>query len=134
MDARTKNSRLAQAIQQRTGAAIPQYLCGTLRRIALTLHRWAEEECNGTIQRDDKPGDPIHGTGKPRRYWESRDGTHRRGSIIPDREMGALKRLAAICKAHSLYFYHQTDPRGCAVYISNTLLTDQNYTNGVAIA
>lgn len=30
-----------------------------LRRSALTLHAWYEEECNGTIQRDEEDGKPY---------------------------------------------------------------------------
>jgi len=33
----------------------------------------------------------------------------------------------------NLYYYNQTDPRGCALYVSNEPLTDTNYPNGVAI-
>ena len=69
----------------------------SLRRISMTLRRWHEHECNGTIQRGEDgvargyrvnarfldPNDP--------RYWYS----------VPDRERGAKKRLAAILKARN---------------------------------
>lgn len=105
-----------------------------LRRIEMTLSRWSEHECNGTIQRDGEDGD-----GKPRRYWENRMGEHVRGSLVPDRERGALARLARIMAIHpELVSYHQTDPRGAALYIvSRAELGDRNlsgnYTMGVAI-
>lgn len=118
--------------------------CAQLRRISMTLRRWFEHECNGTIQRGEDgiargyrvnasyldPHDP--------RYWYS----------VPDRETGARKRLAAImgrvnghaqwcasvaplsargiaergpCNCHKpkapLAAYVQTDPRGAALYI-----------------
>lgn len=44
-----------------------------------------------------------------------------------------LPRIAQICADHSIYFYHQTDPRGCALYVSSEPLTDSNYNHGVAI-
>lgn len=81
-----------------------------LRRISLTLRRWYEHECNGVIQRDGDAGD-----GAP--YWHS---THdgKRICRAPDRERGALKRLAAIMARYpSLTPYVQGDPRGCALYI-----------------
>jgi hypothetical protein len=79
----------------------------------MTLHRWAEEECNGTIQRDGENGD-----GKPRRYYQTRMGRIIRGEIIPDRERGALKRLEAIVSPTTgCYAYHQPDPRGASLYI-----------------
>jgi hypothetical protein len=96
-----------------------------LRRISMTLQRWHELECGdgrGCIERDEKSG---------KAFWVNSD-TMRRYSVA-DREKGALKRLAAILKAHSergretgpytitrnpkLEAYIQTDPRGAALYI-----------------
>lgn len=98
-----------------------------LRRIEMTLHRWAEEECNGTIQRigdedNAKPFRVLNGPGQFRPQYR-----------IADREAGALKRLAAIVEARNtrespsefmranaqdwVFSYHQTDPRGCALYL-----------------
>lgn len=95
-----------------------------LRRISMTLHRWHEMECGDgndhgswSIERDgDEPDSKpflvhhhyLHGRGK--------DYTSR--TAIPDREMGARKRLATILARYpSLSAYVQTDPRGCALYI-----------------
>lgn len=100
----------------------------TLRRAQLTLHRWAEEMCNGTIQRewDDEQGEPRRHT--------SYQNTHLTTSYkIPDRERGALARVEKVCKAAGLFYYHQTDPRGCALFVAAEPLNDQNYsTKGVA--
>lgn len=79
----------------------------TLLRAEKTLHSWAEHECNGVIQRDEV-------TGKP--YWYCSYSGKRRYATS-DRETGALKRVAALCQAHGVAFYHQTDPRGCALYL-----------------
>lgn len=89
----------------------------TLRRIEMTLHRWAEQECGDgndfaswAIERDEK-------TGKPYRVIYPHNGPSRRRPI-PDKERGALRRLAAIMSRHpTLWAYQQTDPRGCALYI-----------------
>lgn len=99
-----------------------------LRRISNTLHRWHEHECNGTIQRDGENGDE-------RPYWYNPIAGHK-GAAAPDRETGALTRLAAIikarnerecdhsdsdhgevCKIHDVRTYVQGDPRGAALYI-----------------
>lgn len=103
----------------------------TLRRAERTLHRWSEEECNGTIQRE---GD--EGTGKPFRPFESfyirKDGSkaiNRHKVPTPDREAGALRRVAEVCKATGLHYFHQTDPRGCALYVSTEPLTASNYSS-----
>ena len=89
-----------------------------LRRISMTLHRWHELECgtgDGCIERDEATGVP---------YWYSANSRYlgandrRAYSRIPDREKGALKRLAAIVARYpGLSYYVQTDPRGAALYI-----------------
>jgi len=133
-----------------------------LRRIEMTLQRWAEAECgNGNdhgswaIERDETSGKPymvhhhyMHGRGK--------DYTTRRP--IADREAGALRRLAAIVSARNargnahdinmtpytpnsptfVVHYHQTDPRGCALYLltREQLGADEIssiYTRGLAV-
>ena len=78
-----------------------------LLRIERTLHRWAERECNGEVETDDD--------GKAWRL--SAVSAHR--FAIPNREAGALRRLKAIMARYpALAAYHQTDPRGCALYIA----------------
>ena len=112
---------------------IPFDDAAALRRASLTLHRWAEGECGDSnaygswcIERDEK-------TGKPFRMQYGNDGKTWRVAI-PDRETGALRRVAAICTAHGLHFHHQTDPRGVALYVAREPLTDSNYSSfGVAV-
>lgn len=79
----------------------------TLVRASATLHTWAEHECNGVIQRDEKTGRP---------YWYS---THdgRRLGPTSDREAGALERARNIAMARGFMVYQQGDPRGCALYL-----------------
>lgn len=99
----------------------------TLRRAQLTLHRWAELECGndyGCIEREES--DPDGG----RPFWRYSNG--KRGAYMADREHGALRRVAAVCKALGCHYYHQTDPRGCALYVSAEPIQDHNYTRGVA--
>lgn len=87
-----------------------------LRRISMTLHRWHELECGDdrdfAVERDETTG---------KTYWtydtHAADGKRGR-SPIPDRERGALKRLAAIMARYpNLTSYVQGDPRGAALYI-----------------
>lgn len=81
-----------------------------LFRIERTLQRWGERECGdeyGCIERDET-------TGKP--YWLYAS-TGRR-TPIADRKAGALRRMAAIMARHpELVSYHQTDCRGCNLYV-----------------
>jgi hypothetical protein len=88
----------------------------SLRRISMTLHRWHELECGtdvGSIGRGCN-GNPFW---RPARadYGPNGEG---RLVPVPDREKGALARLAKIAKRYpSLAFYVQGDPRGCALYV-----------------
>ena len=77
-----------------------------LLRIEKTLHRWHEYECNGYIQRDEQTEKPyvVHNyTGNRYPY--------------PDKEKGALRRLAEILEGKNVTHYQQGDPRGCALYL-----------------
>jgi len=81
-----------------------------LRRIAMALHRWHEMECGidgGCVERDEKTS---------KTYWHNSMSGRR--SPIPDRETGALKRLAGIMVRYpALTSYVQGDPRGASLYI-----------------
>jgi len=115
------------------GINLPTDDVNTLRRAELVLHRWAELECGDgnnyqswTIERDEVTGKPFmciypH-TGNMRKY------------PTPDREAGALRRITEVCQRNGLHFYHQTDPRGCSLYISPEPIAANDYTNGIAIA
>ena len=104
----------------------------TLRRAEIVLQRWSEAECGDSneyasysIERDEE-------TGKPYRCVYRHDESKVRRYRIPDREAGALHRVAAICKAHGLHYFHQGDPRGCALYVDREPLPDDNYLRGVS--
>ena len=111
----TKNQKLnlVSLISRMSEAGFTFAEVMTLRRCEMTLGRWGERECgDGTdwaLERDettDKPFNVYHGEGKPRRY------------AIADKEKGALKRASAIAKLHGCEIFHQTDPRGCCLYIT----------------
>ena len=98
-----------------------------LRRISMTLRRWHELECGtdaGCIERDDATGKPRFLSCSGRRW------------PVPDRERGALRRLARIMADRNgrrpplhvvmlpdraapdrLETYIQPDPRGASLYI-----------------
>jgi len=98
-------------------AGISYEHANALRRISMTLSRWGELECGDgndycswSIERDEV-------TGKPYMVTYPHDGKSRR-RLVADREKGALKRLQAIVAQYPEFVaYHQTDPRGCAVYL-----------------
>jgi hypothetical protein len=104
-----------------------------LRRIAMTLHRWHEQECgtdHGCIERDEQTG---------KSYWLNSTTMHR--FPVRDMERGALKRLTALLEKYpTLTPYVQTDPRGASLYLlsQDTLARynmpiEQIYNHGTAI-
>jgi len=106
-----------------------------LLRASRTLSRWAELECGtdrGHIERDEA-------TGKPRFVAAGHSGTACRGYAVRDMEAGAIRRVDRIVgKYPDLLWYHQTDPRGCAVYVLRRAEVDgqdvhQVYHRGLAV-
>ena len=127
MTARLESLVLAQRF------GIPFEAANTLRRAELVLRRWAEQECGDgndyaswSIERDET-------TDKPYRCFYPHTGTMTR-TPIADREAGALRRVRAVCAANGLHFYHQGDPRGCALYVAREPLDGSNYTRGFAVS
>ena len=122
-----KDTLALRSVLERRGIGISTDDVNTLRRAQMTLHRWHELECGDgndhaswAIERDEKTGKPYlvtypHNEPKPRR--------HR----IADRENGAIKRVASVCGREGLHFFVQTDPRGCALYVSREPINDSNY-------
>lgn len=109
----------------------------TLRRAELTLQRWAELECGDgnsygawAIERDGAGEGPPFMVHHHYRHGAGQDSVTR--TRIPDREAGTLRRVAEICERNGLYYYHQTDPRGCALWINNQPMPNFDYTRGIA--
>lgn len=91
----------------RLGITKNQY--NSLRRFANELSQIDEESCNGAIDEN----------------------------LYEICESSAMERLSEyLIKINRAFFYtyHQTDPRGASLYISNDEeLANANYTNGIAI-
>ena len=126
-----------------------------LRRISLTLHRWAEHECNGVIERDE--------TRQNRPFWSNPNTGRHYVAPVADRQRGAIKRLKTIISGRnqrvmtrmtepttlqgcldqvldvSLAYYVQGDPRGAMLYVlrpgdvPDGADVDSYYSRGVAI-
>jgi hypothetical protein len=129
----TKTQRAIEFFRRMENLGIDYSTAQRLRRIEMTLHRWAEAECNGDIERDEKTGKAV------RCYGHGREGA-RLYMAVPDKETGALKRLAAIMANYpALWSHHQTDPRGCALYVGRKSelrpehTIDCQYSRGVAV-
>ena len=129
----------------------------------MTLHRWHELECGNSnayaswcITRGHKrEGGPFQHREEGVSYLERHNypqvagqpGERTTYTRIPDRERGALKRLAAIMARYPGFVsYVQGDPRGAALYILPPNVVDSrddppcaagwleaNYTRGIAV-
>ncbi len=133
----------------------------SLRRISMTLHRWHELECGdsndyastvlvrGRRSRirvsDGRSGwnttFEYEDDGKPYLETHYHQGDSKAHYFrVPDRERGALKRLAAIMARYpGFQSYVQGDPRGCALYILRPgdvpegSTVDSCYNRGIAV-
>ncbi len=130
---RTSVKQRVEVIRRLQEAGISWGHANTLRRISMTLQRWSTDECNGDIQRDESTGKPY------RHYGRGTQGPFITEAIA-DREAGALKRLQIIMGHYPAYVaYHQTDPRGCAVYVVHKddipegAKLDSCYNRGIAV-
>lgn len=132
---------LALTLGRALGALVLPSEANILRRAERTLHRWAELECgdgNDYASWSIERGEVGDGDGLPymvrhQYHHNGTGGATTTRTRIADREAGALRRVAALCKDKGWHYWHQTDPRGCALYISREPLTDATYTNGVAV-
>jgi hypothetical protein len=111
---------------------IPMEDATTLRRASLTLHRWAEEQCGMSNDYSDWTIEQDEETGHWFRVIRERTGRTYRYRIS-DREKGALARCRSTCERTGLHFFHQTDPRGRALYVSREPLTNSDYTKGIPV-
>ena len=126
------NRETHEMISRLERAGIASNDAWALRRISMTLHRWHELECGvetGGVERDEETG---------KTYWYNARNSIR--TPTPDRETGALKRLAAIMARYpALSYYVQGDPRGAALYILRPgdvpegAEADSYYSRGLAV-
>lgn len=137
MTARQATQSLIEAAHRR-GFSLSFEDANTLRRASITLQRWSELECGDgkehgswAIERDDNGDGPPFMVHHHYLHGRGRDFVSR--TRIPDREAGALRRIKEVCDRNGLHFYHQTDPRGCALYIDREPLPSDNYSRGLAV-
>jgi len=88
----------------------------TLRRAQCVLRGTAEAMCGTSGPTFSRVLERDPQTGKPFLAYYFHDGRTVR-FLVPDREKGSLRRVADVCERNGLIYYHQTDPRGCALYV-----------------
>lgn len=135
----TKKMRIADFYNVMQGLGLNHSEIEVLRRAQMTLHRWNELECGSSndygtsfcLNRDEE-------SGKPFMEYHYPDGRYRKFPY-PDKEKGALNRIKSVLSGKNLFFFHQTDPRGCALYllrdgdVPEGREADQYYSRGVAV-
>lgn len=139
----------SECIERLTSSGIAYADAVALRRIAMTLHRWHELECGDgndyaswCIVRGKKVAGVFEYDDDGFPYEERHAHTQNHPSYcrVPDRERGALKRLARImAKYPAMSSYVQGDPRGASLYVlrpsdvPSGAKVDSCYSNGIAV-
>ena len=131
MNAYSKTELLALRMARR-GINVTWAQANVLRRAEIILHRWAELECGDSdsskswaIERDENeiPHMVIH----------PHDGSQSRSYRIPDREAGAVRRVARVCKEAGLHYRTQSDPRGAVLFVSAEPIPENDIHRAFAI-
>ena len=90
---------------------IKHWRWSALRRIERQLQLWGEDECNGLIQWDDETESywrySVNGFGEPAKRFKR----------LPDRPAIWLTEADRLASAVGLKVYHQSDPRGCQLWL-----------------
>lgn len=105
-----------------------------LRRAQMALHRWHELECGtdaGHIEEAVGPDGNTYYLFRPAGRMTSKGWVQLQGWPMRNTYDPAIKRVQAACKELGLNYYVQTDPRGCALYVSDKPLTPENYNHGI---
>ena len=109
---KTELSRRIELVNRLKPLGFTRQDAEALRRVSLTLHRWDELACNGEVEVDeDGKAYSVNRGGAWNNWRVSRYPT-------PNREDGAIRRLGLMMADYpGWYFYHQSDPRGAALYL-----------------
>lgn len=101
---------------------------GELMRIQRALHRIAERQCNEDTSCLKCKGYGHTEAGAIRTECKPCGGS---GDTLGKREASLLRKASVLAEIHGFEVYHQTDPRGCALYVwSPARLAEYNKGNG----
>ena len=90
---------------------LSSYAWSELKKIATRLHKIDEDCCNGYVQHDEV-------TNRWHRYREDRYGSPTIiGSELRYTPDTLLARAQEVVSRYNLKAYHQSDPRGCSLYL-----------------
>lgn len=120
-----KTGRIVSALTQQDSTKEYNWtILNKIRRDSITLRRLYECECNGCTR--ERPAGWS---------WSDYDKVRIIQMAWVEKRIEAVRsRIERNCKALGLHYYHQTDPRGCALYVSNNPISDNSYsTSSVAI-
>lgn len=114
--------------------AIPEEDARALRLCSRGLSRWAERLCGWNVPGATMAYEVDDETGRAYLVTMPHRGTERTRKPIRNEETVFLARAASICARLGLYYYHQGDPRGAALYVGRAPMTASDYdTRGRAV-
>jgi hypothetical protein len=133
----TKSERLRNSIKNRFNVELPLKLVNALFRAEKSIGRFDELLCGSSEYIGASRYDvSIRPTNDDYTEFEFiRQG--QTGKIvcrhpIADSRIRTLKRLSAVLATFGLAPFHQSDPRGCSLYVAPIGSRDVGYSNGVA--
>ena len=59
--------------------------------------------------------------------------TEKESSKVEQRRYKLINEAKELAKGLGLYIYHQSDPRGCSLYLINKIMDENTYNHGVAL-
>lgn len=90
---------------------VTRYQWFELRKLCRQLHKLDEMACNGDIQCDDR-------TNQWYRFHSDKYGTPTiQGNVLRVQPIDLVRHADLIASKHGLRAYHQSDPRGCSLYL-----------------
>lgn len=105
-----QKTRRARKVQEFAALGVAAADFRKLCRLERLLHKWGEDVCNGVVSVGEG-GEAYRHFGATN-YSASGD-----FPINNDETFVLLKVKALLQKYPALWFYHQGDPRGCALYV-----------------
>jgi hypothetical protein len=104
-----------------------------LHVISGKLHRQSERLCNEDLACPKCAGQGEYAPGQSGAPMQKCPNCKGRGNTLGAREANLLMDAQEIAVFYGLRAYHQTDPRGCSLYLLDPKTDDNNYNSGHAV-
>jgi hypothetical protein len=124
---------IRRAFPQGEGPYTSARLAVALHVISGLLHRQAERLCNEDLTCPKCAGQGEYAPGQSGAPMQACPRCAGRGNTLGRREASLLADAQEIAGHYGLRAYHQTDPRGCALYLLDPGTDDNDYNRGHAV-